>query len=201
MVAAALSLLIAGCASNPPPPPPYQPPTAQVVLPPPVLTSDQIAKLCQAAPDTCHRVQNAQPLTLADVKAMAKIGFNSDVIIAVVRNSHAVFHLTADAIIDLKKSGVGEPVINFLINTPSTIAETTPKPEAQVPPPAPMDETPPPTPGPDYVWVGGDWVWNGGWVWAGGHWVIPPYPHAYWYHGVWRRGWGGYRPDRRHYWR
>jgi len=155
LMAAALGFLIAGCASKPPPP--YQPPPAQAVVPLSSLTSDQMAKLCQAAPDTCRRVQTAQPLTLPDVKVMARIGFSSDVIITQIRSSRTVFQLSANAIIDLKNSGVSEQVIDFLINTPSSIAGSTPIPEpsnslaAQVPPPAPIEETPPPTPGPDYV--------------------------------------------------
>jgi hypothetical protein len=198
LMAAALSLLIAGCSSSSAPPP--APPAAQALPPPPALNGDQMAKLCQEAPDTCHRVQTAQPLTLADVKVMAKIDFSSDVIIAQVRNSHTVFHLTASDIIDLKNSGVSEQVIDFLISTPNSIAGSTPVPEpstpsatAQTPPPAPPPETAPPAPSPDYTWVDGDWVWNGGWVWVGGHWVLPPFPHAVWSHGLWLRGWGGFR--------
>ena len=177
LMVAALSLFVAGCAS---PPPPYRPPGTEAILPPPALTSDQLAKLCQASPDTCHRVQTAQPLTLADVKVMTKIGFSSDVIITQVRNSRTVFHLTANAIIDLKNSGVSDQVIDFLMTTPDSIAGSSPVPEpsnssmtVQTPPPPPPDETPLPSPGPDYVWIGGDWVWNGGWVWVGGRWALP----------------------------
>jgi hypothetical protein len=199
LLAAVLGLLMAGCASQSPAP--YQPPNSQAVAPPPGLTGDQMAKLCQAAPDTCRRVQTAQPLILGDVKEMAKLGFGSDVIINQVRNSHTVFHLNANAIIDLKNAGVSDQVIDFLISTPNSIAGWSPMPEpqmqsntaVQVPPPAPVAETPPPTPGPDYVWVDGDWVWNGGWVWVGGRWVVPPFHGALWYHGGWRRGWNGYR--------
>jgi hypothetical protein len=202
LMAAALSLLIAGCSSQSYPPP-SQPPPPQAVLPPPALTSDQMAKLCQEAPDTCRRVQTAQPLTLPDVKVMAKVGFSSDVIIRLVRNSRTVFHLNANAILDLKNSGVSDPVIDFLISTPNSIAGSAPVPEpptpsstVQTPPPAPIAETAPPTPGPDYVWVDGDWVYNGGWVWVGGHWVLPPFPGAFWYHGGWSRHWGGFRRGR-----
>jgi hypothetical protein len=158
-----------------------------------------MAKLNQEAPDTCRRVQTAQPLTLADVKVMARIGFSSDVVITLVRNSRTVFHLDASAIIDLKNSGVSEQVIDFLISTPNAIAGSAPVPEpptpsatVQTPPPAPFPETAPATPGPDYVWVDGDWVWNGGWVWVVGHWVLPPFPGAVWYHGRWSRRWGGF---------
>lgn len=191
-----LSLLIAGCSSPSVPPPPPQ--TAQAP-PPPALNGDQMAKLRQAAPDTCHRVQTAQPLTLTDVKAISKLGFGSDVIITLVRNSHTVYHLAANDIIDLKNSGVSDQVIDFLISTPNSVAGLMPVPEpppgggaAQTAPPEPPSETAPPAPGMDYVWIGGDWVWNGAWVWVGGHWVLPPFPHAVWVNGRWARGWGGY---------
>jgi hypothetical protein len=205
LMAAALSLLMIGCSTQSPPTLP--PPTAQAAPLPPGLNGEQMAKLCQEAPDTCHRVQTAQPLTLADVKVMAKVGFGSDVIINQVRNSHTVFHLTANAIIDLKNSGVSDQVIDFLMSTPNSIAGSTPVPEpqtsnppAQTPPPPPISETAPPTPGPDYVWIDGDWVWNGGWVWVGGHWALPPFAGAFWYHGRWLRGWHGYYRGRG-YWR
>ena len=203
MLAAAAALLVAGCSSTSNPP--YQtayvaPPPAQQPAPPaPALSADQMAKLCQEAPDTCRRVQTSQPLSLDDVKVMAKLSFSADVIITQVRNSHTVYHMSASNIIDLKNSGVSDPVIDFLISTPNSIAGSTPVPEpqmippdAQTPPPPPPDETAPPAPSPDYVWVGGDWVWNGGWVWVGGHWVYPPFRGAIWLHGGWGRGGGGF---------
>ncbi len=34
---------------------------------------------------------------------------------------------------------------------------------------------PGPPPGPAYVWVNGQWVWNGtAWVWMEGHWAVVP---------------------------
>jgi hypothetical protein len=65
----------------------------------------------------------------------------------------------------------------------------------QAPPPAPagqeiiVDGPPPPlivetvtisSPGPDYIWIEGAWVWRGHWVWAHGHWARPPHPGAIW---------------------
>lgn len=212
---AVLGLFLAGCASKPPPyqPPPPPPPGPAYVPAPapppgptyrssPALTPDQMEKLCKADSDTCHRVQSLQPLTVHDIKVMAALGFGKDVIIAQVQNSRTVFHLTASEIIDLKNSGVDNGVIDFLINTPNAVGGVSPVPEpmtnyagAQTPPPPPPVEVQPPAPSPDYVWIGGDWVWNGGWVWVGGHWAYPPYPGAIWFHGGWRRGgwgWGRY---------
>ena len=66
-------------------------------------------------------------------------------------------------------------------------------PEAYAPP-APPPETVVVSPGPDYVWVNGEWVWqNGTWVWVGGHWVIPPHPQAVWIPPRWERDHHGWR--------
>jgi hypothetical protein len=213
-LAATLTLFLAGCStpssssssSMTPPPPALPPPAAQANVAPPPLNADQMAKLCQESPDACRRVQTAQPLTLSDVKVMAKLGFTSDVIVAVVKNSHTVYHLTANDIIDLTHSGVSNQVIDFLISTPTFVIGSLPVPEPQInaaasqtPPPEPFAETTSQSPGPDYAWVDGDWVWNGGWVWVGGHWVLPPYPAAVWVHGRWSRGWRGYRREPGHW--
>jgi hypothetical protein len=47
-------------------------------------------------------------------------------------------------------------------------------------PPMAISEDVPPSPGPDYVWIGGVWDWQGRWVWDRGHWDRPPHPGAIW---------------------
>jgi hypothetical protein len=209
IMAVILGFLIAGCASKPPP---AQVPVSSASPPPasypvPVaLSAEQLEKLRQIDPAACQRVQANQPLNVRDVEAMARAGFSAEIIIDQVRNSRTVYHLSANDILDLKKAGVTDQVVDFMLSTPSIIAGADPIQEpsvapypAQTPPPAPPDETAPPAPGPDYVWVGGDWVWNGGWVWTGGHWVIPPYPHAVWFRGGWGRRYDGYHRERGHW--
>ena len=48
-------------------------------------------------------------------------------------------------------------------------------------------------PGPDYVWVGGDWRWNGSdYEWVPGRWQALESGHSNWVPGRWhhnRRGW------------
>jgi hypothetical protein len=56
---------------------------------------------------------------MADVKALATAGLSDEVILSHIRNSQPVYHLTTAEIIDLKKSGVSEKVIDFMINTQS----------------------------------------------------------------------------------
>ena len=69
---------------------------------------------------------------------------------------------------------------------------------APPPPPAQVDIQAP-SPGPDYVWIGGSWVWGPGgrWEWEHGRWDRPPHvgavwvPHRYVYRNgrhVWVRG-------------
>jgi len=156
------------------------------------LDQQQQERLRQQAPQTYVRVDQGQPLGVADVKALAKSGINDDVIISQIRSSRTVYHLSAADIIDLRDAGVSNRVIDFMINTPG-IYGVVPAPQvntvvvAQPPPPPPV-ETVVVTPGPDYVWIDGEWVWNGQWFWVGGHWGYPPYPHAVWVRGYWGRG-------------
>ena len=126
-------------------------------------------------------VEPGQPLTVADVKALAKAGMSDDLIISQIRNSHTVYHLGVAEIIDLKNSGVNEKVIDFMINTPSSaavyVASST----------APVVETVTVAPYPYYYgwwpWYWGPWGWHGGW---GGH------GYGGWeHHGYGGHGFGG----------
>jgi outer membrane lipoprotein SlyB len=144
----------------------------------------QAARLQAQAPDTYTRVDQGQPLTLADVKALAKAGISEDVMINQIKNSRTIFHLGAADIIDLRDSGVTDKVINYMISTPTTVTDSQPAATViqQAPPPPPV-ETVVVAPAPDYVWIGGEWVWNGGWFWSAGHWGYPPHPGAVWVGG------------------
>jgi len=149
---------------------------------------EQEARLRAQAPQTYARVDQGSPLSLADVKALAKAGISEDVIISQIKSSRTIFHLSAADIIDLRDSGVSDKVVNYMINTPSTVGATAETTRGttyfiqQAPPPPPV-ETVLVAPGPDYVWIGGEWVWNGGWFWVSGHWGYPPHPRAVWIGG------------------
>jgi outer membrane lipoprotein SlyB len=162
------------------------------------MDEQQREYLRQQAPQTYVRVEQNQPLAVADVKALAQAKVSDDLIISQIRASHTVYHLSVADIIDLRNSGVSEKVIDFMINTPSTIGGTTEVSPgtttvvSESPPPAPAD-TVVVAPGPDYVWIDGEWIWNGRWVWRAGYWSYPPYPHAIWIRGYWHRGPYGWR--------
>jgi hypothetical protein len=144
------------------------------------LDQAQEAQLRAQAPQTMQRIDQGQPLTVVDVKSLAKAGISDDLIISQIRNSRTVYYLTTADIIDLKNAGVSERIIDFMINTPTQI------PSAQIagvtgpPPPAPLPETIVVAPGPDYFWVGGAWLWLADrWVWQHGYWHRPAHPYRY----------------------
>jgi hypothetical protein len=155
----------------------------------------QAAELRAQAPVTYVHIQQGNPLTVADVEALISAKVSDDVIMAQIQNSHTVYHLNSAQIIELHNNGASDRLVDFMINT------------VNMPAPAPTvvattsDPPPPPSqpvivaPGPGYVWMNGEWQWNGAaWVWVGGQWAIPPWPNAVWVQGYWYRGpFGGWR--------
>ena len=170
------------------------------------MDPDQQQRLRAQAPQTYVRVEQGQPLSTADIKALAKAGVSDDVIISQIRNSHTIFHLSTSDIIDLHNSGVNERVIDFMINTPGlvgTSSETAPASQTTTyvtvaPPPPPVEKVVI-APAPGYVWIDGEWIWDGRWVWMGGYWGVPPYPHARWVRSNWERGPRGWHGTRGHW--
>jgi len=155
------------------------------------LDQQQAAALSAQAPQTFVHVQEGQPLSVADVKAMAAARVSDDVIINQIRTSRTVYHLGGSDIIDLHNSGVSDSVINFMISTPSQVVNESgvaAGPVVPQAPPPPLAQTVVVAPGPGYVWIRGEWVWNGTWLWRAGYWAYPPYPRAVWVPPYWHRG-------------
>ena len=138
----------------------------------------QEEQLRAQAPQTYQRVEQGQPLTVADVEALARAKVGDDLIISQIRNSRTIYHLTTADIIALKNTGVSERVIDFMINTPSQIGSAQVAGVVGPAPPAPLVERVVPAPAPDYIWVPGAWFWLGGsWTWHHGYWHRPAYRH------------------------
>ena len=165
------------------------------------MDRQQQERLRQQAPQTYARVDQGQPLSVADVKALAAAGVGDNVILSQIRNSHTIYHLSAADIIGMRNQGVSNQVIDFMINTPETLGAA---PQAttvvvdQAPPPPPA-ETIVVAPGPGCVWIGGEWMWNGRWIWLAGHWGYPPYPRAVWIRGYWHEGPHGWQREAGHW--
>lgn len=149
------------------------------------MDQTQEAQLRAQAPQTLQRLEQSQPLTVLDIKALVKAGITDDLIISQIRNSRTVYHLTTADIVDLKNSGASDKIIDFMINTPSQIQASAAAGVVGSPAPAPVTEQVIVAPEPDYVWVGGAWVWFGDrWVWHPGYWHRPMHPYGYGHH--WR---------------
>lgn len=162
------------------------------------MDANERARLQAQAPQTYERLDQGQPLQVADVRAMAAAGIKDDLIISQIRSTRTTYRLSASEIIELRDAGVSDRVIEFMINTGgSSTGSATAVPQVQTgyvaqPPPPPPMETVYVAPGPGYVWVGGEWAWHGRWVWTGGRWVYPPRHGAVWVRTTWSHGPRGY---------
>ena len=129
----------------------------------------------------------APPTSLADIKSMASARVSDDVIISQINSTHAVYHLDANAIVDLSNAGVSQKVIAYMINTSGDVTVS------QAPPPPRVESYTVVAPGPDYVWVDCEWAWMGGsWIWVNGRWDHPPRGRAVWVSARWEHGPRGY---------
>ena len=147
------------------------------------MDQTQEAQLRAQAPQTLQRLEQSQPLTVADVKALAQARVSDDLIISQIRNSRTVYQLRTVDIIELKNAGVSEKVIDFMINTPTQVQPATVAGVVGTVPPPQLVEPVIVAPGPDYLWVGGAWVWFGDrWVWNHGYWHRPMHPYGYGHH-------------------
>lgn len=69
------------------------------------------------SPRTLYRIDNGEQLSLEDIKAMSRNGLSNQVIINQIRATNSVFYLSTRDIIDLKRAGVSERVIDYMIET------------------------------------------------------------------------------------
>ena len=147
------------------------------------MDAQQEAQLQAQAPQTYERIEQNEPLTVADVKELARAGVSDELIISQIRNSRTVYYLSTAEIIALKDEGVSENLIDFMINT------QTRTPSAQVVAgrtrTAYIPETIYVAPRPGLVWMGGAWMWPGD-RW-GGHRPYRPYHHGHYGSGRYGR--------------
>jgi hypothetical protein len=106
------------------PPPAYYDPQAPVGPKVYTLSSSATGQSSAVSPPSATAQQSPtilrgsqESVGVADVKAMAKAGLGDGVILSHIRQSQTVYYLTTADIIDLKKSGVSDRVIDFMINT------------------------------------------------------------------------------------
>lgn len=106
--------------------------------------------------------QNPQtsPMTLDEIQNLVSAGVSDEIIVSQIRASAGEYYLNSDDIIELKKNGVSEDIISYLINTLYT-ATTSSNTKNTAMRGYPTD-TYIFSPFPHYVWVGGAWLWFDG---------------------------------------
>ena len=75
--------------------------------------------LDKESPRTTRKIDRGEELSMRDIKSMSKAGISDNVIISQIDATHSTFSLTSADIIDLKKAGVSQKVINYMIQTGS----------------------------------------------------------------------------------
>src|ERR1041385_6662762 len=81
------------------------------------MDEDARARLRAQSPQTVTRIDQGQPLGVADIRSMSKAGISDDIIISQIRNTHTVYHMSAAEIIELHDAGVSQKVIDYMITT------------------------------------------------------------------------------------
>jgi lipoprotein NlpI len=99
-----------------PPPQPIQPITVQ---PQPQVNNDPIKRILE-------RATRGEQLQVTEVETLATARLSDGFIIDKMRQSHSVYRLTSDEIIELKQAGVSENVIDFMINSPNLSSPRSP---------------------------------------------------------------------------
>lgn len=69
------------------------------------------------SPQTLHKIDQGEALSIYDIKQMTASGISEEVIISQIQARGTRFHLSSADIIDLKNAGVSEHVINAMIKT------------------------------------------------------------------------------------
>lgn len=73
--------------------------------------------LQKQSPATLSKIDQAQPLTVDDIKKMSQAGLSDTEIITQIDTTHSVFYLSTADIMDLKQVGVSQKVIDYMIKT------------------------------------------------------------------------------------
>ena len=150
------------------------------------MDQEQEAHLRAQSPQTIQRIEQSQPLAIADVISLVKAGVSDDLVISQIRHSRTIYHLRSAEIIELKNTGISEKIIDFMINTPVEVGSTEVAGAVGNAPPQLIVEQVVVAPGREYVWVGGEWFLYGDrWIWHHGYWNRP---HSY-RHDGYRRRW------------
>src|SRR4051794_9134974 len=87
---------------------------------------------------------NSLPFTIEDVVKLCKAGLTDELVITKIKKNNKAFDLSPDELIELRKSGVSDAVIKYLLDPAQPYAPPPPAPApATAPPAAPPTGAPP----------------------------------------------------------
>jgi hypothetical protein len=69
------------------------------------------------SPRTVKKIESGEQLSTDDIKKMSRAGFSDETIINQIYATQSIFYLSSADIVDLKKSGVSQRVINAMVQT------------------------------------------------------------------------------------
>jgi hypothetical protein len=81
------------------------------------LDASDRSSLEKQSPRTVKKIDNGQQLSTDDIKKMSRAGLSDDTIMNQIQETKSHFYLSSADIVDLKKSGVSQKIINFMIQT------------------------------------------------------------------------------------
>jgi|GEM_PF-2362249 len=81
------------------------------------LESSDRNALEKQSPRTLKKIDHNEQLSTDDIKKMSRAGLSDDTIITEIHETKSIFYLSSADIVDLKKSGVSQKIINYMIQT------------------------------------------------------------------------------------
>ena len=81
------------------------------------LDASDRSSLEKQSPRTLKKIENHEQLSTDDIKKMSRAGLSDDTIMTEIHETKSTFYLSSADIVDLKKSGVSQKVINYMIQT------------------------------------------------------------------------------------
>ena len=81
------------------------------------LDASDRSSLEKRSPRTVKKIDNGEQLSTDDIKKMSRAGLSDDTIMNQIHETKSIFYLSSADIVDLKKSGVSQRIINSMIQT------------------------------------------------------------------------------------
>ena len=106
------------------------------------------------------KMVHGDDLSLYDIKALSRAGVSDGVTIRYLRNQHTVYYLSSEDVTGLRKAGVSQSIVDYMLQTPQGYG-----------------------PGPEVgIGVGyGPYPYWGGPYWGGPCWGPGYYPYHHWH--------------------